>query len=138
MYNPCLFFFFFVGKFDVENIDPFLCTHLVFGFAGLDAQNFTIQSLDPFNDLEENWGKGAFKRFTGLKKVNPQLKALLAIGGWNEGCTKYSEMAKNSQRRATFIQSALDMVLKHEFDGLDLDWEYPGNTFLKEKSHLMN
>ena len=98
----------------------------MFGFAGLDASNYTIQSLDPFNDLEENWGKGAFKRFTGLKKVNPQLKALLAIGGWNEGCTKYSQMVSTPQRRAIFIESALKMVLDHEFDGLDLDWEYPG------------
>ena len=114
------------GHFDVEHIDPFLCTHLIFGFAGLNAQNFTIQSLDPFNDLYDNWGKGAFQRFTGLKAINPSLKTLLAIGGWNEGSTKYSEMVATSQRREIFIQSALDMVLAHHFDGLDLDWEYPG------------
>ena len=73
------------GLFDVENIDPFLCTHLVYGFAGLDKSEYTITSLDEYNDLEDNWGKGAFKRFTNLKNVNPNLKTLLAIGGWNEG-----------------------------------------------------
>ncbi len=114
------------GEFDVENIDPFACTHLVYGFAGLDENNYTIKSLDPYNDLEENWGKGAFKRFTGLKNHNPNLVTILAIGGWNEGATKYSEMAKTAERRATFIQSCLEMVQKHNFDGLDLDWEYPG------------
>jgi len=41
--------------------------------------------LDEYNDLEENWGKGAFKKFTNLKNINPNLKTLLAIGGWNEG-----------------------------------------------------
>ena len=76
------------GKFDVEDIDPFACTHLVFGFAGLDAFTNEIIALDPYNELEENWGRGAFKRFTGLKKINPNLVTLLAIGGWNEGATK--------------------------------------------------
>ena len=73
------------GHFDVEDIDPFLCTHLVFGFAGLDPELYTIKALDPYNELEENWGKGAYKRFTNLKNINPNLVTLLAIGGWNEG-----------------------------------------------------
>ena len=27
------------GKFDVENIDPNICTHIIFGFAGLGYNN---------------------------------------------------------------------------------------------------
>ena len=73
------------GHFDVEDIDPFLCTHLVFGFAGLDPDTYTIRALDPYNELEDNWGRGAYKRFTNLKSINPNLVTLLAIGGWNEG-----------------------------------------------------
>ena len=61
------------GHFDVEDIDPFLCTHLVFGFAGLDPDSYTIHALDPYNELEENWGKGAYRRFTNLKNINPNL-----------------------------------------------------------------
>ncbi len=114
------------GKFDVENIDPFICTHLVYGFAGLDEAEYTIKSLDPYNDLEEDYGKGAFKRFTALKNQNPNLVTLLAIGGWNEGATKYSEMAMTYERRARFIDSCVEMINEHNFDGLDLDWEYPG------------
>ena len=52
----------FSGLFDVEDIDPFLCTHLVYGFAGLNPVNLTIESLDPYNDLYDNWGRGAFDR----------------------------------------------------------------------------
>lgn len=79
------------GKFDVEDIDPFVCTHLIYGFAGLGYDN-TIISLDPYNDLPENWGKGAMVRFTNLTLQNPELKTLLAIGGWNEGSEKYSKV----------------------------------------------
>ena len=79
------------GMFDVENIDPFLCTHIIYGFAGLGSDD-TIISLDPYNDLYEDYGLGAFLRFTKLKKKNPALKAMIAIGGWNEGSTKYSKV----------------------------------------------
>lgn len=82
------------GKFDVENIDPFLCTHIIFGFTGL-AEDNTIMSIDPWNDLYDGGGKGAFYRFVGLKNRNPALKALVAIGGWNEGSEKYSKVLYN-------------------------------------------
>jgi len=61
-----------------------------------------------------------------LKSKNPALKVLIAIGGWNEGGKKYSEMAKTAENRAAFIKSAVDFLNFHKFDGLDLDWEYPG------------
>ena len=50
----------------------------------------------------------------------------LAIGGWNEGSEKYSEMAADPVSRQTFARSALSFIRRHKFDGLDLDWEYPG------------
>ncbi len=68
-------------------------------------------------------------RFNALKGYNPDLKTLLAIGGWNEGSTAYSEMVKYSSRRAKSIQSTVDMVTYYGFDGLDLDWEYPGFVY---------
>ena len=52
-----------VGRFDVEDIDPFMCTHIMFGFAGLDPKTYTIRVLDPYNELYDNWGKGAYDRF---------------------------------------------------------------------------
>uniref|UniRef100_A0A0P5TL21 chitinase n=1 Tax=Daphnia magna TaxID=35525 RepID=A0A0P5TL21_9CRUS len=114
------------GKFDVENIDPFLCTHIVYGFAGLALDN-TINVLDPYNDLKENWGKGAYLRFTGLKKKNPDLKALIAVGGWNEGSERYSQMAADPAKRTTFVNSVVNFLITYGFDGLDFDWEYPSN-----------
>lgn len=49
-------------------------------FTGLSFDNL-IKPLDPWNDLEDNYGKGAMKRFTNLKRQNPELKTLVAIGG---------------------------------------------------------
>lgn len=50
------------GKFSVEDIDPSICTHLIYAFAGLNSTSSTIRSLDPYNDLEENYGKGEIHR----------------------------------------------------------------------------
>ena len=34
-------------------------------------------------------------------------------------------MAANSTFRNNFITSAIDILQKFDFDGLDIDWEYP-------------
>lgn len=115
------------GKFDVEDIDPFLCTHLNYGFAGLDPDTNHIYALDPWNDLEDDGGKGAYKRFNALKSKNPELTTLLSIGGWNEGSEKYSKMAADDASRQEFASSCVQFLQKYGFDGLDLDWEYPGS-----------
>ena len=39
--------------FNVTDIDPHACTHLIYAFAGLDAATNKIISLDPKVDIEE-------------------------------------------------------------------------------------
>ncbi|KPJ14879.1 putative chitinase 2 [Papilio machaon] len=117
-YRPSL------GKFDVENIDPNLCTHLVYSFVGINTQG-TVISLDPYLDLPDNWGRDNFAKFNALKIGTPNLKTLLAVGGWNEGSAKYSRMVASSILRRNFITSAIKMMQDYGFDGLNLDWEYP-------------
>lgn len=48
-----------LGKFDVSHINTDLCTHLVYAFAGINTQG-TVISLDPYLDLPDNWGRGAY------------------------------------------------------------------------------
>ena len=63
-----------------------------------------------------------------LKKQHLSCQVTLAIGGWNEGSTKYSTMAKDPVKRKHFVDSSVKFIKQHNFDGLDLDWEYPGNN----------
>lgn len=76
-------------------------------------------------DLEENGGRGNIKAFNDIKKINPKLKTLVAVGGWKEGSHNYSLIANNPRKRQNFTRSAVEFIKKHGFDGLDLDWEYP-------------
>lgn len=62
---------------------------------------------------------------TGLKRSHPHLKVSLAIGGWNEGSKNYSTLVANPQQRGHFVKQVTGFVRKYNFDGLDLDWEYP-------------
>ena len=50
---------------------------------------------------------------------------MIAIGGWNETPTKFSNMSANAANRQTFIASVVQFLLRYDFDGLDIDWEYP-------------
>lgn len=63
---------------------------------------------------------------TQLKQKYPHLKVTLAVGGWNEGSLNYSTMAMEPESRQKFINSVMDYVTKYNFDGFDLDWEFPG------------
>jgi hypothetical protein len=46
------------GGFTVDNIDPTVCTHLVYAFAHLDTTRNAIEPRAPDYDLEENNGTG--------------------------------------------------------------------------------
>lgn len=68
-----------------------------------------------------------YRQFTNLKKKNPKLRTLLAVGGWNHGSKPFTDMVKSKESRRYFIDHAIQYLRAHKFDGLDLDWEYPAN-----------
>ncbi|XP_054004549.1 probable chitinase 2 [Hylaeus anthracinus] len=113
------------GKFGINNIRPELCTHIIYAFAGLNETTWTIRSLDPYKDIEN--GGGDYKRVTELRLKYPELKVSLAIGGWNEGSKNYSELAASPDRRRRFIDSVTTFLGQFNFNGFDLDWEFPGS-----------
>ncbi len=117
--------------FDVEDIDPHSCTHLIFAFAGIDPSTHEIVSLDP----EEDVVGGRFKAAVELREENRELKVLIGVGGWNEGGKKYSKMAKKASRRKRFIDSVMAFLREHDFDGLDFNWQYPGAADRDGKWH---
>lgn len=61
---------------------------------------------------------------TELKKFGP--KVLLALGGWNDSAgSKYSRLVNSPFARSKFIKHVVSFLKQNNFDGLDLDWEYP-------------
>ncbi|KAF0309382.1 Endochitinase [Amphibalanus amphitrite] len=113
-----------LGKYGLEDVPADKCTHLVYSFIGVSNVTWGVLVLDPEVDVEQ----GGFEKFVALREKHPGLKLLVAVGGWGEGGKKYHQMATNPQYRKMFVTSLAQFMNKYKFDGLDLDWEYPGAT----------
>jgi len=71
--------------------------------------------------------RGLLKQFWLLKARFPHLKVYFAVGGWNH-TGPFPAIADDPVKRARLVQSAYDFVTAYGFDGIDIDWEYPGHA----------
>jgi len=60
-----------------------------------------------------------------IRQAHPHLKLLVSAGGWTWS-KGFSDMAATSEGRHRFVASAIAFAHRHDLDGLDVDWEYPG------------
>ncbi|XP_058056417.1 probable chitinase 10 [Anopheles bellator] len=108
------------GKYTPDDIDSTLCTHIVYGFAVLDRESLTIKTHDSWADIDNRF----YERVVEQKRKGA--KVTLALGGWNDSLgDKYSKLVRDASARARFVKHAVEFIEKYDFDGLDLDWEYP-------------
>ncbi|KAK7112259.1 hypothetical protein V1264_011736 [Littorina saxatilis] len=111
------------AKYFPEDIDPSLCSHMIYSFAKLNGNNLTAFE---WNDETTPWMKGMYERFNDMKS-GTNVKTLLAVGGWNLGSAPFTKMVATAQSRQAFADQSLSFLKSRGFDGLDLDWEYPAN-----------
>ena len=104
-----------------ENYDPALVdakklTHINYAFANI---------VDGEPKFELTTDSVKISKLIALKKRNPKLKILYSIGGW-VWSNHFSHTAAYKENRIKFAISSVKLMKKHGFDGVDLDWEYPG------------
>src|SRR6185503_812291 len=91
-------------------------THINFAFARID-EGGRVVFQDPKFDA-------ALASLVALKQQQPALKVLVSVGGWQ--ADGFSDAALSDSSRATFAESAVAFIHQHRIDGIDIDWEYPG------------
>lgn len=92
-------------------------THVNYAFAAINNGGCT--SADGHADAIN------FPELRQLKSTYPGLRTLISIGG--PGTEKdFSQIAATSSTRQDFAKSCIQFMKSTGFDGIDVDWEFPG------------
>ena len=102
-------------------VDAHAMTHINYAFGGIDSNGRVYVD-----------GPNRFREIAALKDKNPALKVLLSIGGWGRG--NFTPIAADESKRKAFAQSCRDFCEQNGIDGIDIDWEFPGNNSSGESS----
>jgi GH18 family chitinase len=94
--------------------------------------NGTISNTDTWADEnlllgEMNWTTNT-RDFTTTLVYHAQqngVKILPSVGGWTLS-DNIPGISSDPIKRATFAQACVNLISTYQFDGIDLDWEYPG------------
>jgi chitinase len=91
-------------------------THVNYAFANVRDG----QVVEGFAHDAEN-----FRVLAAVRRAHPHLRVLVSVGGWTWS-GGFSDAALTAASRRRFVASAVDFVRRHDLDGFDVDWEYPG------------
>ncbi|KAI1114378.1 hypothetical protein F5Y14DRAFT_441271 [Nemania sp. NC0429] len=101
-------------------------THVNYAFAYIDPTTYQIVTMDSVTP------NSLFDDLTTLKAIKPDLEVWVSIGGWtfsdNNTATQpvFGDIAADTSKRQKFANNLVHFMQQHGFDGVDLDWEYPG------------
>lgn len=88
-------------------------TYLNYAFAKIDGLKIA-DNVPNINRLSE------------IRAAYPKLKINISIGGW--GAEGFSDAVSSPENREIFATNILAFVEHYHFNGVDLDWEYPGSS----------
>jgi len=104
-------------------------THVNYAFARII--NGEINVFDEWAatgvTLGESWDseyKGVLGQFKKLKASHPDTSFIISVGGWTLSAA-FHDVAATEVARDKFASSCVDFMRRWNFDGVDIDWEFP-------------
>lgn len=91
-------------------------------FAALDVINYAFGSV--VNGLASLAGLSDYQDVLALRKQG--VRVVLCLGGYQDGAAPFSEACRTEEGRTTLVRSIVEAVELYHYDGVDIDWEYPG------------
>jgi chitinase len=107
-------------------------THINYAFANIDDAG-RIAVGDPWAAIDrsypgDTWDqpyRGTYNQLNNVLRAEfPHIKTLISVGGWTWSA-RFSDVALTDASRERFAESAVDFIRTYNFDGVDVDWEYP-------------
>ena len=102
-------------------LDMDVLTHVIHAFAWPDV-NGNIISYDNMLNISNS---GIIHK-----------KFLLSLGGWGQD-EGFAVVSASSDLRHTFINNILDVCDEYEYDGVDIDWEFPQSVYDRNNLNLL-
>ncbi|MCE1248429.1 MAG: glycosyl hydrolase family 18 protein [Firmicutes bacterium] len=139
----------------VTDIPADKVTHINYAFFGIDSSTGGLKMMDSWADIEkvftgsaskgfpdQTWDQSAkgeagnLGRLKQLKALYPNVKTMISVGGWTLSYN-FPDIAGTAAARQKFAESAVSVMKKYDFDGIDIDWEYPGSSDRENFTLLM-
>jgi chitinase len=114
----------------IDDVPVDSLTHLNLAFAYINSA-FDVAPMGS-DGSGQVVGQDIYNKILGLKARAPGLQIWISIGGWtfsDNGTTTqpiFGEIAGSATNRQTFADNLYKFCRTYGFDGVDLDWEYPG------------
>ncbi|MCL5038170.1 MAG: glycosyl hydrolase family 18 protein [Chloroflexi bacterium] len=139
----------------VTDIPADKVTHINYAFFAIDSSTKSCRMIDSWADIEkvftgaqdkgfpdQTWDESArgeagnLGRLKQLKAIYPGVKTMMSIGGWTLSYN-FPDIAGTAGDRTAFVSSCMEMMRRYDFDGIDIDWEYPGSADKRNFTLLM-
>eukprot|EP01114_Cavostelium_apophysatum_P000199 TRINITY_DN101_c0_g1_i1.p1 TRINITY_DN101_c0_g1~~TRINITY_DN101_c0_g1_i1.p1 ORF type:complete len:558 (+),score=151.59 TRINITY_DN101_c0_g1_i1:288-1961(+) len=107
----------YARQFDAIDIPVRHINQIIYAFIGYHTDG-SLYLLDSNSDGKQ------IPVIANLKQQYSYLKASLSFGGWTLS-GGFSALANNTEAVDTFVSNVMDALQETQFDGVDIDWEYP-------------